>query len=456
MATSHLQPVVTPPDMVLPPSPPPAFFGGNALQYRRDPLGFLVRNAQLYGDTIRIMIFRFPVYQINHPDDIQIVLTKQAARFHKSIIYKTTLSEFLGNGLLISDGEFWRRQRRLAQPAFHTQRIQSYADIMLDYTERLLETWADGQTRNIADDMMKLTLYIVAKTLFDADVSGESAKVGEALEVLLHTVIEQSRIVIRMPRWLPTPHRLRKRWSIQTLDDVMMGIISERRQQRDDKGDLLSMLMLAEDDEGRGMTDKQVRDEALTLFLAGHETTANALTWTWYLLSQHPEVEARLHAEVDQVLAGRTPTLADLANLPYTEQIIKESMRLYPPAWGFGRQPIEEVALTHYTLPKRSSVMVVPYIVHRDERWFPDPERFDPDRFSPENEASIPKYAYLPFGGGPRVCIGNSFALMEARLILASIASRYRLSLVPGHKVEPEPLVTLRPRYGMRMRLTRR
>lgn len=439
-----------------PPGKPAAFIGGNLLHYRRNPLGFLMDNARNYGDMVRIMFGPYYAYQINHPDDVRDVLVTYADKFHKSVVYKRLLSQYLGNGLLISDGDYWKRQRRLAQPAFHTKRINTYAQTMVAYTERLLATWQPGETRNIAEDMMKLTLYIVAKTLFDTDVSRVSHQVGAALEVLLISVIEESKFLIRLPEWLPTPFRMRKKWSIETLHTVVDQIIQARRTSGEDKGDLLSMLLLAQDEDGVQMTDEQVRDEALTIFLAGHETTANAMTWTFYLLSQHPQIEAKLHDELTQVLGGRAPTLEDLPNLLYTEMILKESMRLYPPAWSFGRMALQDVTIGGYVMQKYNTALVIPYVIHRDARWFAEPDKFDPERFSPENEKNIPKYAYLPFGGGARICIGNSFAMMEAKLILATIAQQYRLMLKPGHPVEPEPLVTLRPKYGMLMRLQSR
>ena len=438
----------------LPTGKPPAFIGGNLLHYRRDPLGFMQTNARDYGDIVRILFGKRYGFQVNHPEDIQQILVKQAHKVHKAVIYKRTLSEYLGNGLLISDGDYWRRQRKLAQPAFHVNRIASYADIMADFSARMADQWRVGETRNIAEDMMKLTLYIVAKTLFDSDVSGSSSSVANALEVLLHSVIEQSQLIVRLPEWIPTPARARKRWSIDTLHEFTLGIIRERRASGKDTGDLLSMFLSARDEEdGSGMSDEQVRDEALTIFLAGHETTANAMTWTFYLLSQHPQVEQSLVEEVQRVLQGRRPTLADLPALSYTEQVIKESMRLYPPAWSFARQAMETVEFGGYRFPRGSAFIIIPYVVHRDPRWFDAPERFDPERFSPEREANIPKYAYLPFGGGARVCIGNSFAMMEAKIILASFIQRYHLALDPAQKVVPEPLVTLRPKYGMKMQV---
>lgn len=450
-------PSLTPsPPYRIPDGKPPALIGGNLLHYRRDPLGFLMSNARDYGDIVRILFGKWYGFQINHPDDVQQVLVKQAHKFHKSVIYKATLSQYLGNGLLISDGDFWKRQRALAQPAFHTQRIHAYADIMAHYAVNMLKGWKDGETRNIAHDMMQLTLYIVAKTLFDADVSQQSDRVAEALEVLLISVIEQSKTIIRLPEWIPTPARRRKKWSIELLHDFTLNVIQQRRNSGDDKGDLLSMLLLSEGENGDRMTDEQVRDEALTIFLAGHETTANALTWTLYLLSQHPDIEAQLYEEVARVLNGRVPTLADVGALRYTEQVLKESMRLYPPAWSFARSALEDIELGDYLLPKRSTFAIVPYVIHRDERWFPQAETFKPERFSPENENSFPRYAYLPFGGGARVCIGNSFAIMEAKIILALIVQQFRLRHIDTHRVIPEPLVTLRPKNGMPMHLIAR
>lgn len=439
-----------------PPGPPPAPVIGSLLPFRRDPLSFLLETARSYGDITHFKLGKYSIYLVNHPDYIRQVLVTDVDKFEKSMPYKRLLSRFLGNGLLISDGEFWRRQRRLVGPAFHVKRIESYAQVMVDYTQDMLAGWQAGQTRDLAEDMMRLTLFIVAKTLFDADVAQEARGIGDALEVLLYAVIERSQVLIELPQWMPTPLRLRENAALRILDAVTMRIIEDRRRSGQDTGDLLSMLLLAQDEEGGGMTDTQVRDEALTLFLAGHETTANALTWTWYLLSQHPEIEARLHHELDTVLQGRPPALDDLKNLPCTEMVIKEAMRLYPPAWGFGRQTLEPVMVGAYTIPPVRGVMIIPYVTHRDPRFFPQPERFDPERFSAENEPHIPKMAYIPFGGGQRICIGSSFAMMEARLILSSVAQRYRPVLAPGHVVEPEPLVTLRPRHGMRMLLQER
>lgn len=440
-----------------PPMPPKGLIGGHILSFRGDTrLGFLLQSAQTYGDVVRYDLAGRDVFQLNHPDLVQQILVKQVGKFRKSVTYKRSLSRYLGNGLLISDGDFWKRQRKLAQPAFHATRINAYADTMVDYTLDRINTWQSGETRDIADDMMHITLTIVSKTLFDYDITADSRDIAHALETLLRSVIADADTFIRLPKWIPTPHRRRRRQSIETLHGVVERLISERRASEQDRGDLMSMLLLAQDDEGRGMSNEEVRDEALTIVLAGHETTANALTWTFYLLSQHPAVTERLQNEVDSVLQGRTPTMDDLPNLPYTEQVFKEGLRLYPPAWGFSREANEPVDIGDYVIPQDSTAFVMPYVLHRDPRWFTDPETFDPERFSPEREADIPRYGYIPFGGGPRVCIGNGFAMMEARLILATIVQRYHLALAPGHVVEPEPLITLRPKYGMKMQVTAR
>lgn len=436
----------------VPPSPPRDFIAGHLLSVRRDMLGFLERNLA-YGDVVNFQMGPVDAYQLNHPDDVQFVLVRNWDKVQKSVIYKQQLREYLGDGLLVSDGDHWKRQRKLAQPAFHTQRISAYADIMVQYTQDLLDTWQDGETRDIAVDMMRVTLWIVGKTLFDADLRHDSPRVGDALETLLHTVTEDSKTIIRLPSWIPTPYRRRKAHALSDLNDITYRIIEERRKAPDDRGDLLSMLMMSQDEDGQQMDDQQLRDETVTIVLAGHETTANALTWTLYLLSQNPAVESRLYDEIQRVLGDRPPQLADLRSLPYLEKVVKEGMRLYPPAWGIGRQSLTELELGGYRVPARSNLMIIPYLLHRDERWWDDPLTFNPDRWTPEMESALPKYAYMPFGGGPRICIGNSFAKMEAELLLASIVQRYRLTLKPGHPVEPEPLVTLRPKHGMQMTL---
>jgi cytochrome P450 len=439
--------------MRFPPGPATDIVGGHLLSLRRDPLNFTTENMQRYGGLVHLKLAKYDGYQVTEPDLLQQIMTTDSRIWHKSIVYKGILADYLGDGLLISDGDFWRRQRKLMQPTFHTKRIQAYAEAMVDYTQRMLADWQVGQVRDIDAEMMRLTLFIVGKTLFDVELKNDSDKIAVALGNMLHDIMDEARSLVNLPDWIPTPLRMRKQRTIQMLQDVIMPIIEERRTSTEDRGDLLSMLLLARDYDGNGMTDAQIRDEALTIVLAGHETTANALTWALYLLAQNPGVEAKLQQEVDRVLAGSIPALDDLKQLPYTEMVLKEAMRLYPPAWSVSRQTQEATELAGYPIRRKSMVIISIYAAHRDKRFFPNPEKFDPERFTPENEAQLHKYAYLPFGGGPRVCIGNAFAMMEARLILASIVQRYRLSLLDGHNVEPDPQLTLRPKYGMKMRL---
>lgn len=427
---------------------------GNLLDVIRDPLSFLQQVAYTYGEIAQFSIGPLQVYELSHPDLIHEVLVSKADKFQKEKADKEIFGRLLGQGLLMSDGALWKRQRRLMQPAFHAKRIQAYAQIMVDYTLGLLESWQDRETRDIGQEMMHVTQAIVAKTLFNAEVSSESAKVSEALTEAQSMVVRQIQLGVPLPEWLPLPMNTRLKKARAVLDEIVLRIIRERRVSGHDAGDLLSMLLLAQDEEdGTGMTDAQVRDEVMTLFLAGHETTATSLTWTLYLLSQHPTVEARLHEELERVLQGQPPTLDALPQLRYTDMVIKESMRLYPPAWLFGRQALEDVEIGGYRIPRDGDVFISPYVMHHHPRYFSDPEHFDPERFSPENESAIPKYAYFPFGGGSRVCIGNSFAMMEARLVLATIAQRYCLSLISGQQIAIEPLITIRPKYGMRMQL---
>jgi len=411
-----------------------------------------MRIAHEYGDLPHFRLASYPVYLLNHPDLVREVFVTQQSKFVKSLALQRARI-LLGDGLLTSEGEFHRRQRRLAQPAFHRDRLAAYGRVMSGCAERVCDRWTDGSTVNIADEMMRLTLDIVARTLFSADVESEAPEIGEALT----TVLKMFRLLL-LPfaeylEKLPLPAMRRFEKARARLDATIYGLIEERRKSGRDSGDLLSMLLLAQDEEGDGgrMTDTQIRDEAMTLFLAGHETTANALTWTWYLLSENPECERRLHQELDLVLAGREATVADLPALKYTEMVLAESMRLYPPAWTIGRMAKEDCELHGVKIAAGSICLASPYVMHRDPRWFPDPERFDPERWMPEAREARPKFSYFPFGGGARVCIGERFAWMEGVLVLATIARKWSLRRVPGQKVDVLPLITLRTKYGMRM-----
>jgi cytochrome P450 len=440
------------------PGPRITWPGSGVFYFRRDPLNFLTRMAREYGDVARFRAGPQRIFLLSHPEHVRDVLVTHHERFHKGRALKRA-KRLLGEGLLTSEGEFHRRQRRLAQPAFHRQRVNSYGSVMVDYAERAAARWREGETLDVSSEMMRLTLAIVGKTLFDADVESHADEVGEALtevmELFDYLMLPFSELLEKLP--LPPQRRfLRAR---ARLDSVVYRIVEERRRVGGDRGDLLSMLLLAVDEEGdrTGMTNEQLRDEAMTLFLAGHETTANALTWAWRLLSQNPEAEARLHEELDSVLeGGRAPKTEDFASLRYTEMVVSETMRLYPPAWAIGRLAIEDHEAGGYLIPRGSLVLVCQYVMHRDPRFFPDPERFLPERWTPEAKAARPQFSYFPFGGGPRRCIGEGFAWMEAVLVLATLARRWRLRPAHAAAVEARPRITLRPKGPVPMIVERR
>jgi cytochrome P450 len=442
------------------PSIHPPFVKGRPLlgvlpEFRKNAPQFLQKVAREHGDLVHIRLGPQQAYVISNPEWIKDILITHQTNFTKSRMLERA-KVLLGEGLLTSEAEFHKRQRRLVQPAFHRDRLIGYGSAMAECAAQCRDRWKDGERFDVSREMNRLTLAIVARTLFSADVSSEADEIGLALTEVLGLF---EMVLMPFSEWiekLPLPSVRRFEKARARLDQTIYRMIAERRASGEDKGDLLSMLLLAQDEDSTTMTDKQVRDEALTLFLAGHETTANALTWTWYLLSQNPEAEARFHAEVDRVLGGRLPTFEDLPQLKYVEMVFAESMRLFPPAWGIGRRPLEAYPIGDYEIPARTVMLMSPYVVHRDARWFPEPEKFDPDRFLPENVAARPKFSYFPFGGGARVCIGERFAWMEGVLLLATLGAQWRLRLVPGHRVETRALITLRARYGMEMLVERR
>jgi cytochrome P450 len=441
---------------LLPPGPKGKLLVGNLLDFRRNPPEFLLNAANQHGDVAYLTFGPQKVFLVNSPELIKDILVTNPKNFIKSRGLQMA-KRFLGEGMLTSEGEFHRRQRRLAQPAFHRQRIANYADSMVHYSTKLRDGWHDGETLDISQEMMRVTLSIVGKTLFDAEVESEASEIGEALTALLKMFERITNPFASILAKLPLPSNARMDKARKRLDETIYRIINERRKNPEDRGDLLSMLLMAQDEEdGGSMTDKQVRDESLTLFLAGHETTANALTWTWYLLSQNPEVEAKFHEEIDTLLDGRLPTFADVPNLRYTEKIFAESMRLYPPAWTIGRQVLNDYPLGQYIAPKGSIILMSPYVMHHTGRFYPEPFQFDPERWAPEVRDARPKFSYFPFGGGPRVCIGEQFAWMEGILLLATFAQHWRMRLAEGQVVQPQPMITLRPQYGMKMVLERR
>ncbi len=430
---------------------------GHLAAFRRNPIRFLVGLQRDYGDLVHFKLGPLHAYFFNDPEFVKDILVTRQGNFTKSRMLQRARI-LLGEGLLTSEGPFHLRQRRLAQPAFHRDRLVGYAATMGEYAVRMRGRWRDGATLDVSDEMMRLTLGVVGKTLFSADVESEAKEIGESLTSILKMfdllMLPFSEYFERLP--LPAIKRFEK--ARDTLDRIIYGMIVERRASGKDHGDLLSMLLMAQDEEadGSGMTDKQVRDEALTLFLAGHETTANALTWTWYLLSQNPECEARMHAEIDRVLEDRTPGFDDFPNLPYTEMVFAEAMRLYPPAWGIGRAAIDGFEIGGVEVPAKALCITSPYVMHRSPLYFPNPEQFDPDRWLPEARQARPKFSYFPFGGGSRICIGERFAWLEGVLMLAGLARKWKLRLEPGHPVEILPLITLRTKYGMKMRVEAR
>ena len=431
---------------------------GVAFELRLDPLALLRRVAREYGDIASIRVPLGTRILLNNPGYIEQVLVVQQGKFHKSTLTKQVTERMLGQGLLISEGDFWRRQRRLAQPAFHRGRINEYAAPMVEIAQAHIQNWRDGESRDVAHAMTALTLDIAVRTLFGTTLSGEPEKVGRAMTFLMRHQLGRQRSPFRVPASWPTPRNRRAVREVEFLDSLVYRIIEERRAQSSSNhhNDLLSMLMGAMDEDGSQMTPKQLRDETMTLFLAGHETTALTLSWTWYLLSQNPAAEARLEEELRGVLGGRAPEVADLMRLPYLQAVLNEVLRLYPPAYVLARTSIAPCTIGGYDIPVGTTILMSQWVMHRDARYFDDPDSFRPERWLDGLADRLPAGVYLPFGDGPRRCIGQGFALLEAALVIGTIAQRFRFRLVPGHPVVPEPLVTLRPRHGIRMTLHER
>jgi len=416
----------------------------NLARFATDQLGFL-RELADRGDIVEISMLGKPWFVVSHPDDVETILVKQARVMGRDD-YVDILKRTLGLGLLTSDGELWKRQRKLMSQAFVPKRIHGYGAAMARVTDAGLRSWRDGQEINIHQELSRLTMEVVSDVLFGTSVSGHDVDaVRDAMETINEFYANSPEAVTKLPAWVPTPRNLRMKRAIERIDRLIYEIIARRRS-GEPREDLLGVLLAAQDDDGSGMTDQQLRDEAITLFLAGHETTALALSHTLYLLSKHPEVERKLQAELTSVLGDRLPTADDVRSLVYVDRVLKESMRLYPPAWTTGREAEEDIELRGTRIPKGAQVLLSQWIVHRDPRFFPNPEGFDPDRWAPERAKGLPKFAYFPFGGGPRVCIGNHFAVMEATLMLAIILQRFRVELLPTQRLELRPSVTLRQR----------
>jgi cytochrome P450 len=418
-------------------------------------LSFVERCVREHGDVVRLQLARWPAWIVNHPALVEELLVHRHREYtkHHSFFW-SNVDAIFGRGLLTNEGESWLRQRRLIQPTFHPDRIAEYAAIMIDRTERTLARWRAGEVRDVRQEMMALTFEIVAETLFGADVRGDVAEIGAAFNVGIEEVAARFRRPIRVPDWVPTPSNRRYLRAVRRMDDLIVRIIRERRAQGfESREDLLSRMLRARDEAG-AIDERQLRDEVMTMLLAGHETTALALTWTWSLLSSHPDADRRLHAEVDGALGGRPPDPGDVTRLLYAERVFKESLRLYPPAYAFGREAVVETELGEWHVPRGTTLLIFAWLLHRDSRWWETPQRFDPDRWEDDLEERIPRLAYMPFGGGPRGCIGSRFAMAEGILIVAAIARRFRLEWL----AEPTPFtsITLRPSGDLRARLVAR
>ncbi len=439
-----------------PPGPTPRELLPQIRRIQSDAPGFLLSLAKEYGDIAFFPVAKLPVYVVSHPDAIQQVLQNHHRSYSKNTIQYNSLATITGRGLLTSDGTFWLRQRRLAQPAFARSRMLALDSIIVPATQRMLEQWQinarTGQVIDVDAEMMRLTLEVVGKALFSIDLSQEASRLTAAVLTALDHIIYRARNLIVPPDSIPTPRNLRFKRALKTLNEAVYLLIAERRKQGVPGDDLLGMLLQARDEEtGEPMNDIQLRDEIITMLIAGHETVASALTWTWYLLANHPAERDCLHSEVTRVLGNRLPSSADLPALTYTAKIFSEALRLYPPAWVITRQVVEEDELLGYPVPPGALVILSPYVVHRLPDFWEDPEAFRPARFDSEGESKRHRFSYIPFGGGPRLCIGSGFATVEAQLIMAQITQQFRLELSPGERVQMDALVTLRPRHGLPM-----
>jgi cytochrome P450 len=440
---------------VYPPGPKSAFAAGYSLA--RDPLRALRELASRYGDIAHMRLLSRHDYLINHPDYIKLVLNAGEEEMLRS--FSRPLKPILGNGLLTSQGEFHQRHRRLMQPHFHHEQVANSVRAICDYAAEFAGTLRDGQTIELNEAMLRLTLDIILKALFDLGRDGKTSEINALLPAVIARTNKQSIPYLgQFLAKLPLPAQRRYRRSQDRLDTLIHHMIGERRTCRNGQGDFLAALLRLQDSEGAagGFGDAEVRDEAVTMFMAGHETMGGALTWTWYLLSLYPEVERLLHEELDCVLGGRIPGAGDFPRLAYTAMVLSESMRLYPPVWLMVRRPVRDFSLGDFVIPAGAYIHISQYVTHHDARFFPDPERFDPNRWTREAVAARPKYSYFPFGGGSRRCIGEGLAWIEGVLVIAILAQRWKFRLVPAHPVEPSPMITLRPKYGMKMTVHRR
>lgn len=436
------------------------FLLGSTLDFMRDPLDFLQRTADQHGAVARYRIANLTIFQVNHPDGVQRILQENNHNYLKGD-YWDIIRQVGGDGLFTSEGAFWLRQRRLMQPAFHRQRIAGFASLITRLTEEMLARWQtytrSQQPLDVSQEFTDLTMKVITEAMFSTRMDEDTRAISQAITLLLEDMNFRFELPLYPKLYVPTPRNLRARRALQVVDRVVYRIIQERRTSSKPKNDLLGMLMEARDeDTGEAMTDRQLRDEVITIFVAGHETTAVLLTWLFHALSSRPEIEQRLHAEASQALGGRLPEFADLTSFPYLRLTIDETLRYFPPVWVTNREVIQDDVLCGCRIPSGSIVLVAPYVIHRLPAYWENPERFDPERFTPERSAGRPRFAYLPFGGGPHQCIGNNFALAEAQLIFTTLIQRYRLAAAPDHKVEMQPTVTLRPKAGLWMLVVER
>ncbi|PJZ69950.1 cytochrome P450 [Leptospira perolatii] len=437
------------------PNLPPGTFGLLSLRFlpllKRDTIGFFKKLNRKFGKTVRFGIFKISVHIITQPDDVRKVLQENSQNYHKGIFY-IELGRILGKGILLSEGEFWKKQRKLIQPSFHRQRISEFVQVMANETDKMLNRWKNLKQTDVSREMMHLTFSIVGKTLFKTEVESYANRIESAVTIALGEVSKRAKRIFPAPFHWNTPGNVRIKQSIAEMNSVVYDLIEQRK--KSPSNDIITMLLEARDEEtGETMSEQQIRDEAITLLIAGHETTANALSWAFYLLSQNPEAFEKVRAEAFSVLGDREPNMDDIQKLSYTRKVVDETLRLYPPAWIIERRALGWDELGGYDVPPSTNVSICIFNLHRNPDFWNNPDQFDPDRFDEENSKDRPKYAYIPFGGGPRVCIGNVFALTEAVLVLAMVARKFRFSLVPGKKIALEPLVTLRPKYGVHLNL---
>ncbi len=434
--------------MQTPPKVPGNIIWGNAWRVLSDPLKLIQAAQPISSDVVDLDLRLLPAYLIKSPELIEHVLVSNAKNYIKDTTTRA-LSAVMGEGLLTSEGDYWKKRRRLAQPAFHRERVEGYAQVMIDFTERMSQSFQIGSVIDIQGEMNHLTRDIAAKTLFNADVSDPGNAIGDMLSAIVGHFVGA---YVRLPLLdkLPLPANKRFKQALSELDQIIYGIIQQRRESGADPGDLLSMLMNAKDEQGEHFTERQLRDEVMTLFLAGHETTATALTWTFVLLSKAPAVYAALQRELREVLGkDRPPTLSDLPKLRYTEWVVYESMRLCPPAWAIGREATSPDELGGFDIPVGHQIWISQYVAHRDPRYFDHPNEFRPERWDNDFAKKLPRFAYFPFGGGPRICIGNTFALMETILVLASICRRFHIKVLPHRRIRTSTAITYRPMGGV-------